>query len=319
MIAAAYARAGFRLEWTDLGRGRAGEFRVDGNNQSVFVECKKKREHTELVEFADTLLRQVATPLVRLLSKGNLNYFVRFEARRRITGMNFGDLIEYAAAQARSADRAESMYQDGVQVHTERICEQGQTVTGDLIRGLAKQHVPRHEWGIIRSTQTRREVDEIVRSGQLAAGRPRIEAYTDPIVVRVSAPEDVQGKLRGVENAIEQARKQLPQGTSGVIYVDAGVADYQAQEQVFAKAQSKIAEWHRSAGSRVVALVICNLFPTHSANLVPGWNVRAVGSRTSSVGPKLSGGFPLLGGLGLNDREQFVPGSWVELPPTRQP
>jgi len=136
------------------------------------------------------------------------------------------------------------------------------------------------------------------------------ETYTDPIVLRFSCSEDIDGRVRGIYNAINSARRQLPRGKKGFIYIDAGIDDHEAQEDIYGELDHVIDDWISKCGTRVKGFIIANMYPFSSSDNVRGWGVRTVGRVIQSAGDDLPVDFPLLGGLGVDDRETFLMGSW---------
>lgn len=202
------------------------------------------------------------------------------------------------------------MYRDAILIHAIKLCGPGEAIPKDIIESLVPRGDPRHEWSTIFHTQRTEEF--IRRHGGLAEDGKEyaFSEYKDPIALRFSSPEDVEGRLRGINNSITSARRQLPAGQKGVIYIDAAIDDFEPQEMVYRRLSELIDGWIANSGLRVKGLMIVNAYPTSSATNVRGWCVRTMGRIRPPESGGLSDDFPLLGELGVHDRQGFFSGEW---------
>ena len=310
LITAGYCRSSWDVKWTDGDASQAGEFRAQHGNEAVFVECKAKAKYTERMDQMRMTQRQVSDALVKRLRELKLNYLIRFELLSVLRKPDYQELVRFAARLANSGTHRCSLYHDAILIHAIKLCNPGEAISQKVVASLVPRGDSRHEWSTVFHNQSKEEFlrgrDRLADDGEGYV----FPEYTDPIALRFSSPEDVEGRLRGIYNAISSARRQLPSGEKGVIYIDAAIDDYQPQEQVFRRLHELIDGWLANCGSRVKGIMIVNAYPTSTLNDMRGWCVRTMGR---IKGPELDGiseDFPLLGDVGVHDREGFFSGKW---------
>ena len=137
--------------------------------------------------------RQVSDGLSKALRKHGLNVLVRFEMTEYIRNLNYRELINLTVKLAKAGSHRTSLYRDAIRVEVLKLCELVESIPRQLIADLAPRDDPRHEWGTVFHTQ---------RTNQLSADLARFdgsgnvypfETYTDPIVLRFSSSEDIDG------------------------------------------------------------------------------------------------------------------------------
>ena len=310
VIAAGYSRSSWNIQWTDTAASRAGEFLSRKGKDAVFVECKAKEGYTQRTNQMRSIQRQVSDGLSKVLKKHGLNVLVKFEMIEYIRNPNYRELITFTVKLARTGSHRTGLYRGAIRVEVLKLCDSGESIPRQLIADLAPRIDPRHEWGAVFHTQkTNRLSADLDRLGDSDNIYP-FEHYTDPIVLRFSSSEDIDGRVRGIYNAINTARRQLPRGKKGFIYVDAGIDDYEAQEDIYSELSHVLDDWITNCGTRVKGFVVANAYPVSSRDHVRGWGIRTIGRVIQSAGDGLPVDFPLLGGLGIDDRENFLMGSW---------
>ena len=246
---AGYCRSSWEVKWTDGDASQAGEFRAQHGNEAVFVECKAKAKYTERMDQMRMTQRQVSDALVKRLRELKLNYLIRFELLRVLRKPDYQELVRFAARLANSGTHRCSLYHDAILIHAIKLCNPGEAISQKVVASLVPRGDSRHEWSTVFHNQSKEEFlrgrDRLADDGEGYV----FPEYTDPIALRFSSPEDVEGRLRGIYNAISSARRQLPSGEKGVIYIDAAIDDYQPQEQVFRRLHELIDGWLANCGS----------------------------------------------------------------------
>ena len=212
LIAAGYARSTWNIQWTDSAASRSGEFVSQKGKEVVFVECKAKEEYTEQTNQMRSIQRQVSDGLSQALRKHGLNVLVKFEMVEYTGRPNYRDLIDFTVNLAKSGSHRTGLYRNAIRVEVLKLCDLGESIPRQLIAELAPRDDPRHEWGAVFHTQSTdrlsAELDRLEVSGSVYP----FATYTDPIVLRFSSSEDVVGRVRGIYNSINSARRQLPRG-----------------------------------------------------------------------------------------------------------
>lgn len=267
---------------------------ISQSGQEAWVECKRKDSVTALEQRMIKYRQLIDQPLIDQMKAEKLYHHVNFRVLDDPSDINPDELIRRVIGLCKTNDLASERPYDRIEVSTVKLAERDQEIPDEILQSFLSQRTA------IRST-----------SVPVREGVPDPSLRRKPIQVQWFLPDDLAGRVKGIESSLGQAASQTPKSGPSVVYIDVNSDDYNEIQELLPLLSQRVREVLGGAFRRVNFVVLTAVWTAMTLNEIEGWGVDVAVIRQPKPRSSFPAGVPVLG-LTEGFEQLWLPGTWAQ-------